>query len=113
MTLDSKSYKIKISESEPPRFNIDCYGIDFDTYQFLLGDIARGIEDGNRMFGYGEPGYVGADGNYYPLTDNFIPELASKPEPKRKRKKRTDPSIEQVAIARGIIRIISVSETNL
>jgi hypothetical protein len=64
-------------------------------------------------------GTIGPDGNYHPLTDNFIPdpELEPKPkQPKRKsrRRKRTDPSIEQVAIARGIIRIVPVSsEANL
>jgi hypothetical protein len=109
--------KLKVStsesESEPLRFNVDCEGLDFDTYQFLLGDIAQGIEDGNRMYGFGEPGYIGADGNFHPLTDNFIPELEPKPKlklkSKRRYRKRTDPSIEEVAIARGIIKIVSVS----
>jgi hypothetical protein len=115
MTLDRESYKIKVSESKPPVFNVDCYGIDFDTYQFLLGDITQGIEDGNRMYGFGEPGYIGADANYYPFSDSdpeIIATIKSRPEPKRKRRhrKRAGPSIEEVAIARGIIRIVSVSE---
>jgi hypothetical protein len=98
-----------MTREKPPVFNVDCYGIDFDTYQFLLGDIAQGIEDGNRMYGFGEPGYIGTDGNYHPLADNFIPELEQKqrPIPKSKRKKRNRPSVEQIAIARGIIKIHS------
>jgi|GEM_PF-3335657 hypothetical protein len=109
MTLHRESHKIKVSEDEPLRFNVDCYGIDFDTYQFLLGDIAQGIEDGNRMYGFGEPGYIGTDGNFHPLTDNFIPALKQKqrPIPKSKRKKRIRSSVEQIAIARGIIKIHS------
>jgi hypothetical protein len=71
-----------MTKQKPPVFNVDCYGIDFDTYQFLLGDIAQGIEDGNRMYGFGEPGYIGADGNFHPLTE---PELEAKPKLKPKR----------------------------
>jgi hypothetical protein len=76
-----------MTKEKPPVYNVDCYGIDFDTYQFLLGDIAQGIEDGNRMYGFGEPGYIGADGIFHPLTDNFIPDLKQKPRPKRFRLK--------------------------
>jgi hypothetical protein len=74
-----------MTKEKPSVFNVDCYGIDFDTYQFLLGDIAQGIEDGNRMYGFGESGYIGTDGNYHPLTDNFIPVLEQEPKPKSKR----------------------------
>jgi hypothetical protein len=46
-------------------------GITEEEYQFLLDDIAQGIEDGNRMYGYGEPRYIDNDGNYHPfLEDN-------------------------------------------
>jgi hypothetical protein len=106
-----------MTKQKPPVFNVDCYGIDFDTYQFLLDDIAQGIEDGNRMYGFGEPGYIGADGNFcpYPLPDNDNDKprqtqtlsLIVKPKSKRKReRRRIGPSIEQVAVARGIIRAI-------
>jgi hypothetical protein len=70
-----------MTKQKPPVFNVDCYGIDFDTYQFLLGDIAQGIEDGNRMYGYGERGI------FYPISDDIVPypELERKTKTKTKR----------------------------
>jgi hypothetical protein len=85
--------------NDPPVFNVDCEGLDFDTYQFLLGDIAQGIEDANRMYGYGKPGYIGADGNFCPFTT-----ITNKSDRKR-RKKRDRLLVEQVAIARGLVKI--------
>jgi hypothetical protein len=104
--------KLKVStsesESEPLRFNVDCEGLDFDTYQFLLGDIAQAIEDGNRMYFYGEPGYVGPDGNFHPFSDSdqIITTSTTTNKPKNKRRKKRDrPLVEQVAIATGLVKI--------
>jgi hypothetical protein len=94
-----------MTREKPPVFNVDCEGLDFDTYQFLLGDIAQAIEDGNRMYGFGEPGYIGADGNFHPFTaDND-----NKPKISRAKTRTRKPSTE-VAIARGIIKIHSPME---
>jgi hypothetical protein len=54
-------------------------GITEEEYQFLLDDIAHAIEDGNRMYGYGEPGYIDKQGNYHPFV-----------EPSRRRKYRSN-----------------------
>jgi hypothetical protein len=43
-------------------------GITEAEYQFLLDDIAQAIEDGNRMYGYGEPGYIDKQGNFHPFV---------------------------------------------
>jgi hypothetical protein len=45
-------------------------GITEAEYQFLLEDIAQGIEDGNRMYGYGEPGWIDKDGNYHAFVEH-------------------------------------------
>jgi hypothetical protein len=45
-------------------------GITEAEYQFLLDDIAQGIEDGNRMYGYGEPGYIDKQGNYHAFDEH-------------------------------------------
>ena len=45
-------------------------GITEQEYQFLLDDIAQAIEDGNRMYGNGEPGYIHNDGNYHPFVED-------------------------------------------
>jgi hypothetical protein len=110
-----------LSFSRPPRFNVDCEGIDFETYQFLLQDIAQGIEDGNRMYGYGEPIYIAADGNFYPLSDNIIAEVKSSPKPipkanpmparpgsRRRRIELEDsgPLLEEVMLARGLLHAV-------
>jgi hypothetical protein len=97
-SFDNKDFALEVQNPKlqsaaksqnPLVFNVDCNGIDFETYQFLLSDLAQGLEDANRMYGFGEAGYIGTDGNYHPLTDNFIPELESKPKrrptPKPKR----------------------------
>jgi hypothetical protein len=34
------------------------------------GYIEQAIEDGNRMYGYGEPGYIDNDGNYRPFVED-------------------------------------------
>lgn len=82
----------------------DTEGLTDEEYQFLLDDIEEAIAEGNRKYGYGEPGYIDADGNFYPFPDNDKPRqtLTLKPKPKRKRR----PSVEQVAIARGIIKVV-------
>jgi hypothetical protein len=72
------------------------------------------IEDANRKYGYGDHGYIGDDGNYYPFPDNDRLKnigidhqtLIPKSKPKTKRKRR--PMVEQVAIARGIIKVQSI-----
>ena len=45
-------------------------GITEAEYQFLLDDISQGIEDGNRMYGYGEPGWIDKDGNYHAFVEH-------------------------------------------
>jgi hypothetical protein len=45
-------------------------GITKAEYQFLLDDIAQGIEDGNRMYGYGEPGYIDKQGDFHPFVEH-------------------------------------------
>ena len=39
---------------------------------FLLGDIEEAIAEGNRKYGYGEPGYIGADGYFCSLPVGAI-----------------------------------------
>lgn len=69
------------------------FGLTKDDYEFLLGDIAQGIEDANRKYGYGDDGYIDKDENYY-----FAP-IDDKPRKTRKL------STEEVAIAKGIIKV--------
>jgi hypothetical protein len=45
-------------------------GITKEEYQFFLEDIAQAIEDGNRMYGYGEPGYIDKQGNYHAFVEH-------------------------------------------
>jgi hypothetical protein len=86
------------------------FGLTDEEHQFLLDDINQAIEDANKKYGYDDSEYIGEDGNYYPFSDNDKPKnighktLIPKSKTKRRRKRR--PSIEQVAIARGIIRVI-------
>ena len=106
------------SEPEPLHFNVDCEGLNFETYQFLLGDIAQGVEDANRMYGYGEPGYIGTDGNFHPLSVSDSGNIISEPEPRpipkvnpmppRPRRRRIEleesgPLLEEVMLARGLL----------
>ena len=59
-----------------------------EDYQFLLGDIEEAIAEGNRKYGYGELGYIGVDGYFYPLPEGVIlSEPKAKPNPKRFRLK--------------------------
>ena len=74
------------------------FGLTFDEYQILLEDIGQAAEEGNRKYGYGY-GY----GGY------VEPELKVKSRPKPRLKHRRKPSVEQVAITRGIIKVISFS----
>ena len=69
------------------------FGLTKDDYEFLLSDIEQAIEDANREYGYGEPGYFDKDGNFYPFVDNDKPRKTRKLSP------------EEVAIAKGIIKI--------
>jgi hypothetical protein len=92
----------------------DTEGLTDEEYQFLLDDIEEAIAEGNRKYGYGEPGYIDTDGNFYPFPDNDKDKprqtltlvVKSKSKHKRERRRRIGPSIEQVAVARGIIRAI-------
>lgn len=87
-----------------------------EDYQFLLGDIEEAIAEGNRKYGYGEPGYIDADGNFYPFPDNDKPRnfagLKPRPRPIPKPKRKRRPSVEQVAIARGIIKVRVIQEAS-
>jgi hypothetical protein len=69
------------------------FGLTKSDYEFLLSDIEQAIEDANRKYGYGEPGYIDDVGDFYPFPDND--------KPRKTRKQST----EEVAIARGIIKI--------
>jgi hypothetical protein len=82
---DEQSYFVEEDSKE--------FGLTFSDYEFLLSDIEQAIEDANRKYGYGEPGYFDKDGNYY-----FAP-IDDKPRKTRKL------STEEVAIARGIIKV--------
>ena len=65
----------------PLRFNVDCYGLTVEEYKFLLDDIEEAIAEGNRKYGYGEPGYIGADGYFHALpVGAILPESKSKPK---------------------------------
>jgi hypothetical protein len=41
------------------------FGLTYDEYQILLEDYERAIDEANRKYGYGGPGYLAEDGNYY------------------------------------------------
>jgi hypothetical protein len=71
------------------------FGITYSEYQFLLGDIEQAIEDANRKYGYGEAGYIDEVGDFCPFPDND--------KPNRIKDRRL--STEEVAIARGIIKV--------
>ena len=70
--MDNSSFDNKDSDSESRRFNVDCYGLTVEEYKFLLDDIEEAIAEGNRKYGYGEPGYVGADGLFHSLPVGAI-----------------------------------------
>jgi hypothetical protein len=88
------------------------FGLTDEEYEFLQDDINQTITEGNRKYGFGDSGYVGTDGYFHPLpvpdpyNDKPRQTLTLKPKSKCKRKRRIGPSIEQVAVARGIIRAI-------
>jgi hypothetical protein len=71
-------------------------------------------ENGNRKYGYGygygygEPRYIGRDGNYHQFPKGS---RLKNSEPKPKRRRRIGPSVEQVAVARGIINIKTINVT--
>ena len=75
------------------------FGSTDEEYQFLLDDIDQAVEEGNKKYGYGGYGYIGKDGNYYLFPDNGKPQR-SKPRPRP-----NEPSVEEVAIERGLIKI--------
>ena len=70
-------------------------------YQILLEDIDQAVAEGNKKYGYGGYGYVGLDGNHYPFPGN------DKPKKLRPQLRPGKPSTEEVAIARGLIKICS------
>jgi hypothetical protein len=76
----------------------ESFGLTDKEYQFLLDDIDQAIEEGNKLYGYGN------DGNYYPLPDSSLkrPGRIRKRRPKRL-------SVEEVAIASGLIKIHRMS----
>jgi hypothetical protein len=65
-------------------FDNESFGLTDEEYQFLLDDIDQAIEEGNKIYGYG----YGND----------------KPKRSRPRPKSKGPSVEEVAIARGLIK---------
>jgi hypothetical protein len=67
-------------------------GLTRAEYEFLLDDIEFQIAEANRKYGCGEPGYIDKHGDYHPF-----------PGGKRVRSRKLSP--EDVAIARGIIKI--------
>jgi hypothetical protein len=69
-------------------------GLTKAEYEFLLEDIDNAIAEANRKYGCGEPGYIDKHGDYHPFP-------AGKPVKSKHRKL----SPEDVAIARGIIKI--------
>ena len=78
------------------------FGLTFDEYQILLEDIGQAAEEGNRKYGYG-CSYSYGYGGYVESE----PKVKSRPKPRLKRRRK--PSVEQVAITRGIIKVISFS----
>ena len=66
-------------------YDNESFGLTDEEYRFLLDDIDQAIEEGNKKYGYG--GY----GNDRPKS--------SSPRPRSKQ-----PSVEEVAIARGLIK---------
>jgi hypothetical protein len=74
----------------------ESFGLTDEVYQFLLDDIDRAIAEGNRKYGYGE------DASLHPLPSNSP---RSRPRVRSKR-----PSIEEVSIARGLIKTNLVTE---
>jgi hypothetical protein len=90
--------------SKPTRYNNGkgFFGLTDEEYEFLQYDIEQAVADGNKKYGYGGYGYIGEDGNHYLFHDNYKPKRlrsTSKPKPKR-------PSVEEVAITRGLVRVI-------
>ena len=69
-----------------PTFDNESFSLTDDEYQYLLDDIDQAIEEGNKICGYG--GY----GN-------------DKPKGFRPRPRSKGPYVEEVAIARGLIKI--------
>ena len=73
----------------------ESFGLSDDEYEILLEDIEQAIEEGNRKYGYG-----------YGLESE--PKIKSRPKPRLKHRRK--PSVEQVAIAQGIITVRSLSQ---
>jgi hypothetical protein len=74
-------------------------------YWMIDGNGQEAVAEGNRKYGYGGSGYVDEDENHYPLPHSNQPRSVRYRRKLRPRK----PSIEQLAIARGIIRVHSVN----
>jgi hypothetical protein len=90
-------------------------GLTEEEYNFLQDDIAFQIAEANRIYGYGGYGWVDGFGNHYryPETLKVLKEEQPSPEswdcyedkPKNHKRKSRKISPEEVAIARGIIKI--------
>jgi hypothetical protein len=95
-----------------------------EDYQFLLDDIEEAIAEGNKKYGYGEPGYIDRNGNYYPFPDNNKPRNFARAIPKvnpmppmprtsRRRIEEPGPLLEEVMLARGLLHAVKVKRRSL
>jgi hypothetical protein len=95
-----------MSTDKLPRYTNgnESFGLTDEEYEFLQDDINQAIAEGNEKYGYGGCGNISEDGNHYPFPDNDKPKkLSCIPKPKVKPKR---PSVEEVAIARGLLHVI-------
>jgi hypothetical protein len=89
------------------------FGLTLDEYQILVEDYEQAIEEGNRKYGYGGAGYIDSDGNYHlpEYNDNYVDHISNQSQKqiqiqRKKRRAKSKESVEEVAIARGIIKIL-------
>ena len=108
--------------------NNEPFELTDEEYQFLLDDIEEAIADGNRKYGYGEPGYIDADGYFHPFPDNDRPRSGSvqiqkparaipkvdpmppRPKIRRRRIEEQGPLLEEVMLARGMLHADAVKK---
>lgn len=121
LTLNSKLIEEEYFISEDSK---EC-GLTRLEYEFLLDDIEEAIREGNRKYGFGEPGYIDADGNFYPFPDNDKPRKFARqipkvnpmpPRPRRPRGRRIDepgPLLEEVMLARDMLHAVKVKRRPL
>jgi hypothetical protein len=82
------------------------FGLTYDEYQILVEDYEQAIGEANKKYGFGGAGYLAEDGNYYLPNEDDTSKYVDHTQTRRQNRNRPKRlSTEEVAIAKGIIKI--------